>query len=78
MVISTTVAVDMPLITKTKEENVPRWGGRSSKPAGVAMRSPVGSTPALFRQEPSKLIRTKPKVQAIPYPLRQSHLDLLT
>lgn len=31
------------------EENVPRWGGRSSKPAGVATRSLVGSTPSLFR-----------------------------
>ena len=30
---------------------VPRWGGRSSKPDGAVMRSRVGSTPILFRQD---------------------------
>jgi hypothetical protein len=37
-------------IKRSTEKNVPRWGARSSKPGGVAMRSLVGSTPALFRQ----------------------------
>lgn len=32
-----------------KEEIVPRWGARSSKPGGAVKRSLVGSTPALFR-----------------------------
>ncbi len=43
------------------EENVPRWGGRSSKPAGVATRSLVGSTPSLFRHSPRTTVLPRPR-----------------
>jgi hypothetical protein len=39
---------------KEMEELVPRWGARSSKAGGAAIRSLIRSTPGLFRQSPSQ------------------------
>ena len=39
------------------EEKRPRWGGRTSNPAGAVSRSLVGSTPTLFRHRLVKAAR---------------------
>ncbi len=52
------------------EEKRPRWGGRTSNPAGAVSRSLVGSTPTLFRQP---LAKTGRSIEADPMTADDHH-----